>query len=185
MSELLSLHYLKQSKPFLSSLHLFKKHTPPLACTQCCAWEGCSQSLVQLGTQREAGSRGCLPGCLPRSVLSGSRERAPDISKSCALCLQKPSTPHTSRKPSSKVRELPHRQEYLFPLRLPFPPDPFSHYFVPCPEQKVEGCNPKSPSLRVALQTQLLQELHFENELPGEFQMLSTGLFNLSEGQKY
>lgn len=125
----------------------------------------------------------CLAACHGRCSAGAGSERL-TFPKAVLCACRNQALLTSSHKPSSKVRELPHRKEYLFPLSLPFPPDPFSHYFVPCPEQKVEGCNPKSPSLRVALQTQLLQELHLENELPGEFKMLSTGLFNLSERAK-
>lgn len=90
-----------------------KKHTPPVVCTQCCAWRDAHSVCFSWGL------KGNKFQWLPGLVLSRSQERAPDISKSCALWLQKPSTPHIFL----WARQLTQRaatQERIFTSQSPF-----------------------------------------------------------------
>lgn len=122
-----------------------KKHTPPVVCTQCCAWEGCSQCLLQLGTQREQ---------IPVAARVGAQQEpgasAWHFQKLCFVTAETKHSSHLPVSPAANSESCHTGKNIYFSVSL-LPPDTFSHYLVPCAEREVEGCNPKPPSLRAAL----------------------------------
>lgn len=89
-----------------------KKHTPPVVCTQCCAWEGCSQCLLQLGTQREQ---------IPVAARVGAQQE-PGASAwhFQKLCFVTAETKHSSHLPVSPAANSAATQERIFTSQSPF-----------------------------------------------------------------